>query len=135
MTANRALTLVTGHGWLRGFGNLLDNELARWWKTPLWWIVSLVYAALTFFLLNTGGFRNEGMFVYRYSDSVALFHTVGVLVVMQGVLVGDKKDGVASLGNCPNLLVQARCSPGVQAAAGLVQKEDPWVVQQGAGDV
>ena len=34
MTANRALTLVTGRGWLRGFGNLLDNELARWWKTP-----------------------------------------------------------------------------------------------------
>ena len=96
MTANRALTLVTSCGWLRGFGNLLDNELTRWWKTPMGWIVSLVYAALTFFLLNTGGFRNEGMFVHRYRDSVALFHTVGVLVVMQGVLVGDKKDGTAA---------------------------------------
>ena len=96
MTANRALTLVTGRGWLRGFGNLLDNELARWWKTPMGWIVSLVYAALTLFLLNGGGVRNVGMFVYRYSDSVALFHTVGVLVVMQGVLVGDKKDGTAA---------------------------------------
>jgi len=96
MTANRALTLITGRGWLRGFGNLLDNELARWWKTPMGWILCLVYAALTFFLLNTGGFRNEGMFVYRYSDSVALFHTVGVLVVMQGVLVGEKKDGTAA---------------------------------------
>jgi ABC-2 type transport system permease protein len=96
MTANHALTLVTGHGWLRGFGNLLDNELARWWKTPLWCIVSLVYAALTFFLLNTGGFRNEGMFVYRYKDSVTLFHSVGVIVLMQGVLVGDKKDGTVA---------------------------------------
>jgi ABC-2 type transport system permease protein len=96
MTANHALTLVSSRGWLRGFGNLLDNELARWWKTPMGWIVSLVYAALTLFLLNTGGFRNEGIFVYRYSDSVALFHTVGVLVVMQGVLVGDKKDGTAA---------------------------------------
>ena len=96
MTANPALTLVTGRNWLRGFGNLLDNELSRWWKTPMGWTMSLVYAALTFFLLNTGGFRNEGMFVYRYSDSVALFHTVGVLVVMQGVLVGEKKDGTAA---------------------------------------
>jgi ABC-type transport system involved in multi-copper enzyme maturation permease subunit len=96
MTVNHALTLVTSRGWLRGFGNLLDNELARWWKTPLWWIVSLVYAALTFFLLNTGGVRNEGMFVYRYRDSVALFHTVGVIVLMQGVLVGDKIDGTVA---------------------------------------
>ncbi len=96
MTANRALTLVTSRGWLRGFGNLLDNELARWWKTPMWCVVSLVYAALTLFLLNTGGFRNVGMFLYRYSDGVALFHTVGVLVVMQGVLVADKKDGTAA---------------------------------------
>ena len=96
MTANPALTLVTGRSWLRGFGNLLDNELSRWWKTPMGWTMSLVYAALTFFLLNTGGFRNEGMFVYRYSDSVALFHTVGVLVLMQGVLVDDKKDGTAA---------------------------------------
>lgn len=96
MTANRALILVTGRGWLRGFGNLLDNELARWWKTPMGWTMCLVYAALTFSLLNTGGFRNEGIFVYRYSDSVALFHTVGVLVVMQGVLVDEKKDGTAA---------------------------------------
>lgn len=96
MTENHAFTMVTGRGWLRGFGNLLGNELARWWKTPMWWIVSLVYAALTLFLLNTGGFRNEGIFVYRYSDSVALFHTVGVLVIMQGVLINDKKDGTAA---------------------------------------
>lgn len=29
MTENHAFTMVTGRGWLRGFGNLLGNELAR----------------------------------------------------------------------------------------------------------
>jgi ABC-2 type transport system permease protein len=96
MTANRAFTMVTGRGWLRGFGNLLDNELARWWKTPMGWTMCLIWMILTFFILNTGGFRNEGMFVYRFSDSVALFQAAGVIIVLQGALVADKKDGTAA---------------------------------------
>jgi ABC-type transport system involved in multi-copper enzyme maturation permease subunit len=97
MSTNSASFIpVAGHGWLRGFGNLLGSELARWWKTPMWWIVCLVYTILTVWMVRPWGWMNESGAVHNYSIVPCLFQAVGVVTIMQGALVSDRKQGTAS---------------------------------------
>lgn len=81
------------HGWLRGLGNLLDNECARWWKTRMWLIHSLIWGSLTVFML----YQTPRAYYFKGFEPIAAwFQTLGVIVIMQGVLVGEKKDGTAA---------------------------------------
>ena len=97
MAANNVFTMVNGRGWSRGFTNLLGNELARWWKTRMWWIQCLIWTILTIMYLRPWeGWMNAGTALWRYSDITGLFQAIGVIVVMQGVLLGEKKDGTAA---------------------------------------
>lgn len=96
MAANSAFTVVTGRGWSCGFGNLLGSELARWWKTPLGWIVGLVYTILTVWMVRPWDWMNESAAVHNYSVVPCLFQAVGVVIIMQGALVSDRKQGAAA---------------------------------------
>jgi ABC-2 type transport system permease protein len=100
MAGNSDLVLVSEHGWRRGFNNLLDNELGRWWKTRMWWVQSLIWTGLIGFMLATMLFGapdfnfQDGLMIYAVFAGI--FPAVAVVIIMQGVLVGEKKDGTAA---------------------------------------
>ena len=100
MSGNEAFELVSEHGWRRGLSNLLDNELARWWKTRTWWIQSLIWVALIGFMLAAVTFGRVGFDLTAvamiYGIFAGLFPAVGVIIIMQGALVGEKRDGTAA---------------------------------------
>ena len=96
MAANSAFERVSGRGWLHGFGNLLGHELARWWKTRMWWIQCLIWAILTVALLNLWGEPDRGFTVMMFGQLTGIFQAVGVVIIMQGALVGEKIDGQAA---------------------------------------
>lgn len=96
MAANSIFERVSGRGWLHGFGNLLSHELTRWWKTRMWWIQCLLWAILTVALLNLWGEADRSFVVMMFGQLTGIFQAVGVIVIMQGALVGEKIDGRAA---------------------------------------
>ncbi len=121
-TGNSEFQLVEGHGWQRGFDNLLRTELAGWWGTRKWWSQILIWFLainmILFFVMldmrNTGnmdaqvaaelnaagllpetamGAAREGTMLFNIFTG--LFATVGVIILMQGSVVGEKISGTA----------------------------------------
>jgi len=100
MSGNSAFEMVSERGWRRGLSNLLDNESARWWKTRMWWTQSLIWVSLIVLMLGTvlfgtPDFKIEDALMI-YAIFAGLFPAVAVVIIMQGVLVGEKKDGTAA---------------------------------------
>ena len=105
MSGNSAFQLVDERGWRRGLGSMLGSEFSRWWKTRMWWVQSLIWMGLIGFMLGAVLFSaQEAPPGAPPSEDVAilffifagLFPAVGVVIIMQGVVVGEKKDGTAS---------------------------------------
>jgi ABC-2 type transport system permease protein len=100
MSGNSDFVMVSERGWRRGFNNLLDNEFARWWGTRMWWVQALIWVGMIGFMLgallfSTPDFKIEdGVMIYAVFAGV--FPAVAVVIIMQGVLVGEKKDGTAA---------------------------------------
>ena len=100
MSGNEAFAAVSERGWRRGLGNMLESEFARWWKTKMWWIQVLIWAGMIgYFLLavsfNAGGY-NLTVSVMLYSIFGGLLPGIGVIIIMQDVLVGEKMEGTAA---------------------------------------
>jgi ABC-2 type transport system permease protein len=101
MSANSAMQLVTERGWRRGLGSMVGSEFSRWWKTRMWWVQCLIWVGMIGFFLGVILFSSEKA---PPSDEVAimfaifagLFPAVGVVIIMQGVMVGEKKSGTAA---------------------------------------
>ena len=100
MSGNSDFVLVNERGWRRGLGNLLNNELSRWWKTRMWWVECLIWGGVIGFMLGavlfgTPDFKLEdGLMIYAVFAGI--FPAVAVVIIMQGALVGEKKDGTAA---------------------------------------
>lgn len=100
MAGNSAFELVTERGWRRGLNNLLGNELAHWWMTRQWWTQCLIWVGVVGFMLAAVIFSGPSFQftdgVMLYSIFASLFPAVGVIILMQGALVGEKQDGTAA---------------------------------------
>jgi ABC-2 type transport system permease protein len=100
MSGNSDFEMVNEGGWRRGLGNLVNNELSRWWKTRMWWVECLIWAGVIGFMLGavlfgTPDFKLEdGLMIYAVFAGI--FPAVAVVIIMQGALVGEKKDGTAA---------------------------------------
>jgi ABC-2 type transport system permease protein len=100
MSGNSDFEMVNERGWRRGLGNLIDNASARWWKTRTWWVQSLIWVGLIGFILGsilfgTADFKlQDGVMIYGVF--AGMFPAVAVVIIMQGVLVGEKSDGTAA---------------------------------------
>ena len=67
----------------------------------MWWIQSLIWAAMIGFLLGAvmlGSSESVPLkdAVMMYAIFAGLFPAVGVVIIMQGAVVGEKKDGTAA---------------------------------------
>lgn len=101
MAGNSAFQLVSERGWRRGLGAMLGSELARWWKTRMWWVQCLIWVGLVGFLLGTILFSVQGTMpsdevAVLYAVFASIFPAVGVVIIMQGAVVAEKNDGTAA---------------------------------------
>jgi ABC-2 type transport system permease protein len=108
MSGNSAFELVQEQGWRRGLGNLLRGELQGWFGTRTWLIqilmwVGIIDGILVSVLLATrqesGGSPSPAALAEMltlYTIFAGMFAAVGVIIIMQSVIVGEKNSGTAA---------------------------------------
>jgi ABC-2 type transport system permease protein len=99
------LTSVVATGPLAGFGNLLDKELASWWKTKRWLVHLVLWPAvinaiplITWLDGRRGSTPEAGL---RESLDIFMqvggfFALVGAVLVTQSAVVGERHSGTAA---------------------------------------
>ena len=107
MSANVSVPLkrVEEKGWRRGLGNLLQGEYSAWFKSSRWWKQLLLWFTIIngmMFLMVIATFEaakdgNEGPpLLLMYGLFGGLMLAIGVMIIMQRVLVGEKHSGTAA---------------------------------------
>jgi ABC-2 type transport system permease protein len=99
------LRLVDHQKWIPGFTNLLLKENRSWWRTRKWWVNILAWTVII------NGFLAMMLWVVPATDPEEIiaadeamqifftifgaFATIGVIVIAQGTIVGEKQTGTA----------------------------------------
>lgn len=105
MSGNSAFELNVESGWRAGLINLLRAEFKLWWKTRRWWTQTLIWVGTVNLILFMIIFveSSEGgpglppdEFLIIYSIMGGMFVTIGVIILMQGAIVGEKLSGTAA---------------------------------------
>jgi ABC-2 type transport system permease protein len=105
MSGNSAFQLVHESGWRAGLKNLLRADLHGWWRTRKWWIQCLIWIGvidlilfLVVFISRTS--PSDAMpsseLLLLYTVFGGLFPTIGVNILMQSAIVGEKQSGTAA---------------------------------------
>src|SRR5512144_2530683 len=104
-TASSQFQLVKEKGWRRGLGNLLQGEYSAWFKSSKWWkhllmwfsIINVLMLILIFASADSAKAGKEAPPVlFLYGIFGGMFVAFGVMVIMQRVLVGEKRAGTAA---------------------------------------
>ena len=105
MSGNSAFQVIDQRGWRAGLKNMLRAEFQSWWNTNTWWIQCLIWVGLV------GGILAMVLFASKSTEGVSLplqelvllygifggmFTAVGVVITMQGAVVGEKVSGTAA---------------------------------------
>ena len=113
MDANLDLKRIKEWAWMRGFANMYKKESRAWWTTKRWWINGLLWSGLvggmmafilflvpaffaklgqTTIVADNGGLVKMGL--KMFFDLGALAITVGVIVLCQDLIIGEKQSGL-----------------------------------------
>ena len=94
------------HGnWIPGFSNMLGKENRSWWRTRKWWVNILVWTIVINGLLAmilwvvpvedpTEVVPSEEV-MQVFVTIFGAFATIGVIVITQGSIIGEKRSGTA----------------------------------------
>ena len=100
MSGNEAFEMTSGSGWSRGLENMLNSGLARWFKTRTWWINCLIWGGLVGGIISAVAFDPQRPpyteLLMIFTIFVGLFPAVGIVIMMQDALVGEKREGTAA---------------------------------------
>jgi ABC-type transport system involved in multi-copper enzyme maturation permease subunit len=100
MSGNEAFELVSGTGWTRGLSNMLRSGLRRWFKTRTWWVQCLIWGGVVGGITSAVAFSSPPPplieLIMLFTVFVGLFPAVGVVIIMQDALVGEKREGTAA---------------------------------------
>ncbi len=104
MSADTVFDLVDERGWRRGLGNLMKGQFSGWFQSSKWWRHALIWlAAVNLILLfatigMSGEAENEAgdSPLMLYGVFGGMFVAIGVMIIMQAVIVGEKKSGTAA---------------------------------------
>src|SRR4030042_2782421 len=104
MSGNDAFEMVSERGWGRGWSNMLRNGLSRWFKTRTWWVQSLIWGGMVGGLITAVALAPDSPpaeeLLTLFAVFVGLFPAVGVIIIMQDALVGEKREGTAAWELC-----------------------------------
>ena len=106
MASTTALRLVDERGWRSGLVNLLRREAYTWWGTRfgllqvLIWVV-ILNGILALVLYTEGEEGAEGaelasMAVEVFFPMAMIFTTLGLVIIAQGAVVGEKRSGTVA---------------------------------------
>jgi ABC-2 type transport system permease protein len=107
MSANASLQLqgVEEKGWRRGLGNLMQGEYSAWFKSSRWWKHILIWFVIINGMMGTmiyataeaakDGSEGPPMF-FMYGLFGGMTVAFGVMIIMQRVIVGEKRSGTAA---------------------------------------
>jgi ABC-2 type transport system permease protein len=102
-TAESPLVPVHTTGWRDGLGNLVRKELGQWWATRLWWVQTLIWVVLlngvaTVIIVQAGMPPEELVTeaVQTFLLMGAMTTGIGVVLTIQGAVVGEKELGTAA---------------------------------------
>jgi ABC-2 type transport system permease protein len=103
MSAAVRFETVGEQGWKRGLGNLTRGELSAWFKSGRWWkhlvvwllVIDLILLFVMLAPAPPGGAKGPDV-VFLYGVFGGLFVSIGVMVVMQWAIVGEKTSGTAA---------------------------------------
>ena len=104
MAGNAAFEIIEDYSWRAGLNNLLRADFGKWWKTRTWWTQSIIWIGTIDLLLFTIIFaeRSEGgdpitdeLFLL-YGIFGGMFVLIGVIIMMQSAIVGEKGAGTAA---------------------------------------
>jgi ABC-2 type transport system permease protein len=98
-SGNSAMILETGAGWTRGLRNMLRGELGSWFGTRAWLVQVLIWFGSVNLIYLMTAFSSRGAGI----DSTLIFNIfmglvapIGVTIVMQNEIVGEKRSGTAA---------------------------------------
>ena len=103
--ASGDLQSVKEKGWKRGLGNLLQGEYSAWLKSSRWWkhlilwftIINVMMIIMVIASAQEAKKGNEGPpILLMYGVFGGMFVAIGVMVIMQQVLVREKRSGTAA---------------------------------------
>jgi ABC-2 type transport system permease protein len=97
--------LIKEKGWRRGLGNLLQGEYSAWFKSSRWlkhlilWF-SIINVMMVIMVIATAEAAKDGNdgppLLLMYGIFGGMFVALGVMIIMQRVLVGEKHSGTAA---------------------------------------
>lgn len=105
MSGNDAFILIDQEGWQAGLRNMMRAELKSWWHTRKWWTQCLIWAGfinMVLVMVLMVGNRTEEVetsvngLITLYGVFGGMFTSVGVVIMMQGAIVGEKISGTAA---------------------------------------
>jgi len=97
--------VVKEKGWRRGLGNLLQGEYSAWFKSSRWWkhlilwsvIINVMMMIMVIASAQEAKKGNEGPpLLLMYGVFGGMFVAIGVMIIMQQVLVREKRSGTAA---------------------------------------
>jgi ABC-2 type transport system permease protein len=112
MVANAELQRIEGHGWGRGFANMLRKENRQWWSGYRWLVQTIVWlvilnglVAMALFILPSmlaAGNSPEGDTFIPVREAISVLFQlgtlalgVGAIILTQDMLIAEKQTGVA----------------------------------------
>jgi len=107
MSANASaqFQVVREKGWRRGLGNLLQGEYSAWFKSSRWWKhlilwLSIINVMMVIMLIASAKAAKDGNdgppVLFMYGIFGGMFVAFGVMIIMQRVLVREKRSGTAA---------------------------------------
>jgi ABC-2 type transport system permease protein len=109
MATNLKLQSVQESGWLMGFSNLLRKDFGEWWQTRAWRIHVIIWTLLingiVLAVVNVPAEASQGgapaqdpitTGVMLFTIMTALCTGIGIIIVMQGTIIDEKKSGTAA---------------------------------------
>jgi ABC-2 type transport system permease protein len=99
-SGNSVMVLERGTGWRRGLRNLLRAEVDRWFGTGQWWVQILIWAGVAngiplIAALSTPDLEGFDMATV-FNMLLGVAAPIGVCIIMQEALVGEKRSGTAA---------------------------------------
>ncbi len=102
---NSQFQMIKERGWKRGLGNLLRGEFSSWFKSSRWWkhlvmwfsIINVMMAIMIYASDRAAQDGGSGPpILMMYGIFGGMFVAFGVMIIMQRVIIGEKRDGTAA---------------------------------------
>jgi len=105
MAGNDAFQMVDERGWKRGLGNLVQGEFSSWFRSSRWWKHILIwFSSINVMMIIMAYAESESAaagaegppILFMYGIFGGMFVAFGVMIIMQRVIVGEKRRGTAA---------------------------------------